>query len=373
MNLRFPDYDHCIVNVMNSVRQYMGISVYHQPDSEVLSWLQRNQFNQVVVLLIDGMGSRLLDHHLPVSAYLNRNRLKEVTTVYPSTTAAVTTCVSSGKTPVENGWVGWHQYFRELDDSLIMFMNRSFYHDHSYPDYSYTHVPFVNQVDEMNGQGIPACECYPAFRKGGARDFKEMCSQIIQHSQQQDVRFIYAYWDAFDTLAHIEGPSSLPCKEELVRINALCEQMEEHLDPQTGVIILADHGQIDVENLDLGNDPELLDCLRFMPTLETRGTAFHVKEDRKEEFEKRFREKYGEWFDLKTSEQWIKEGLFGKGEAHPRVREFLGDYYSVAKDRYCIGLYDPVRKPLKGQHAGMVTEEMMIPIILCQKSKPDTE
>ena len=367
MNCTAVDYDHCIVNVMNSVREYMGISVHHPGDAEVSCWLHKNQFEQVVVLLIDGMGSRLISAKLPQSSYLRSNMLKEVTTVYPSTTAAVTTCVATGKTPVENGWVGWHQYFSELDDSVIMFMNRSFYHDQSYPGYSYQHVPFVNQVDEMKARGISACELYPAFRPGGAHDFKEMTDQIVQHSHDQDVRFIYAYWDEFDTLAHHEGPSSQQCTGYLNEISDLCEKMADRLDQRTGVLIIADHGQIDVENIDISQDRELLDCLYFMPTLETRGTAYHVKKECHEKFERLFNQKYGQWFILKPSEQWVKEGLFGQGEPHPRVMEFLGDYYSVAIDRYCIGLFDPAKKPLKGQHAGTVTEEMMIPVITCQK------
>ncbi len=75
------------------------------------AWLAEHQWNQIVVLLIDGMGSRLLKPNWKRTVFCGRISSKEVTTVYPSTTSAATTSVLSGKSPAENGWIGWHQYF----------------------------------------------------------------------------------------------------------------------------------------------------------------------------------------------------------------------------------------------------------------------
>ena len=164
MELIKPDYRKGILSVINAWRQQLGLSVHHPADPQVSAWLADHQWNQIVVLLIDGMGARLLETKLEKDSFLRTHQLKEVTTVYPSTTSAATTSVLSGKSPAENGWIGWHQYFKELDDSLILFMNRSYYGERSYLDYSYTHIPFLNQKEELIRQGKTALELYPAFR-----------------------------------------------------------------------------------------------------------------------------------------------------------------------------------------------------------------
>ena len=138
MELIKPDYRGGILGVINAWRKELGLSVHHPADPQVSAWLAEHQWHQIVVLLIDGMGSRLLETKLEKDSFLRTHQLKEVTTVYPSTTSAATTSVLSGKSPAENGWIGWHQYFKELDDSLILFMNRSYYGERSYPEYSYT-------------------------------------------------------------------------------------------------------------------------------------------------------------------------------------------------------------------------------------------
>lgn len=371
MNLIQPDYQTGILGVINAWRQRLGLQVHHPADPQLSAWLNDHAWDQIVVLLIDGMGSRLMETMLDEESFLRRHQLKEVTTVYPSTTSAATTSVLSGKSPAENGWIGWHQYFKELNDSLILFMNRSYYGTHSYPDYSYTHIPFLNQKEELHQLGKTALELYPAFREGGAHSFDELCCQIAMHSQAQDAQFIYAYWDHFDSLMHAKGPSDPQCREELKQIDQRCRQLAAQLNPRTGLIILADHGQIDVDNINLKDDPELLDCLRFGPTVEPRGTVFFVKPGQQDSFVRQFEAKYGDRFVLKPSAQWLEEGLFGPGQPHPRTLEFLGDYFAVAIAESCIGLWENGKPPFKGQHAGLCAEEMMIPVIVV--SNEDSE
>lgn len=362
--LTLPDYAGGLLSVVNAWRSELGLTVHQTPDAGVKQWLQ--QFNQIAVLLIDGMGSRIIDR-LDEACFLRSHLYKEVTTVYPSTTAAATTSIMTGLPPAQTGWIGWHQYFKELDDSLVLFLNQSYYGTQRYPGYSYAQLPFLNQSVEMERNGSAAAELYPVFRPHGAHDFAELCDQIAARSQAQDVRLIYAYWDQLDTLMHHEGPSSHSCTVMLEMINAECERLASRLDNRTGLIILADHGQLDVRCHNLKEDPELLECLRFLPTAEPRGTAFHVKAGQEAEFAKRFEKKYGQTFLLKKSADWLQLGLFGPGPVHPRTLEFIGDYFAAAVDADCLGYWEADQLPFKGQHAGLRSEEMMIPIILAQK------
>ena len=84
MELIKPDYRKGILSVINAWRQQLGLSVHHPADPQVSAWLADHQWNQIVVLLIDGMGARLLETKLEKDSFLRTHQLKEVTTVYPS-------------------------------------------------------------------------------------------------------------------------------------------------------------------------------------------------------------------------------------------------------------------------------------------------
>ena len=61
MELIKPDYRGGILGVINAWRKELGLSVHHPADPQVSAWLAEHQWNQIVVLLIVGMGSRLLE------------------------------------------------------------------------------------------------------------------------------------------------------------------------------------------------------------------------------------------------------------------------------------------------------------------------
>lgn len=72
-----------IVGVNNAIRKYFGKEYYHEPDKTVLSWLNQNQFEHIVVLLIDAMGVSILQKHLDSSSFFLSHLKEELTTVFP--------------------------------------------------------------------------------------------------------------------------------------------------------------------------------------------------------------------------------------------------------------------------------------------------
>ena len=114
-----------IVGVNNAIRKYFGKEYYHEPDKTVLSWLNQNQFEHIVVLLIDAMGVSILQKHLDSSSFFLSHLKEELTTVFPPTTTAATTSLRTGKYPNETGWLGWNEYFKEKDDNIVLLMNKS--------------------------------------------------------------------------------------------------------------------------------------------------------------------------------------------------------------------------------------------------------
>ena len=66
------------------------------------------------------------------------------------------------------------------------------------------------------------------------------------------------------------------------------------------------------------------------------------------------------------SEDAISMGLFGFGRKHTRSLGFLGDYIAIATDYFIFNtINDGFR--MKGQHAGLLKEEMIVPLIVATK------
>ena len=85
--------------------------------------LQDYNPKNVIVILFDGMGSRILDRTLDENAFFRKNKLKDITSVFPATTTAATTSMRTGLNPIEHGWLGWNTYIAPIDKTITLFLN----------------------------------------------------------------------------------------------------------------------------------------------------------------------------------------------------------------------------------------------------------
>ena len=348
------------LRVSGSLRKHCGLQAYHGTDETVDAWLKENNIRRTVVLLVDAMGTSVLNKHLSGDDFLLKHMAESVSSVFPPTTTASTTSIRTGKEPSENGWLGWNQYFREVDDNIILFMNRGQYSHVSYPDTVSKALPVIFTEDELGDEGD---SIWPGWSQHNpCPTFEDMWKKIIEIDQKGTMKYVYAYWDQFDTWMHYNGPSDSSSGEQLRLINDICETYASKLRKDTGLIILADHSQVDVTKKDIEDHPELVECFSHMPGLETRTVAFYIKDEKRDVFPSLFEKAYGDDFDLYTQGQVCDMKLFGE---HPcqRMHEFIGDYLAVAKGNISL-TYQAMGKTVKGDHAGGLEEEAMVPVIL---------
>ena len=142
--------------------------------------------------------------------------------------------------------------------------------------------------------------------------------------------------------------------------------LRDHLPQDSLVILIADHSQIAVSPLPICEREDLWNTLLHEPSIESRAAAFFVKPDQKELFEELFHKYYGSHFILYKAEEVLGMNLFGFGEEHPRLREFLGDYLALAIDNYNFQFRNS-GFVMKGQHAGFLAEETLVPLIIYAK------
>lgn len=356
MKTYYPTYQNSLIQLSNSLRQYFELETYHETDKQIDEWLNHHQFQSVVVLLIDGMGEKIVQaNDVPL---LKQYHMKCLESVFPPTTVAATTSLQTGKTPMETGWIGWHQYLPGLSDSLLMFFN-TFYHQSDIlvdPLYSYHALPVSFIQNEVKG----AVSLFPAWSGSGIKNFADLCQAIC--NKQRAHPYIYAYWDALDSLMHEVGPNHFSVAEMMIEIDRALAQLVTHLDRDTGLIVLADHGHIDIQTIYFEDDPVLMDCLLRKPSLEGRTVSFQIKPLKKERFAAHFQKKYQDTFQLFSYQEAKENHLFGYGQEQADLGVILADYIAVAIAD--VAFMEKGDGPMKGNHAGMTEDEMLVPCIL---------
>lgn len=359
----FPGKNKGILEVSSAIRRYFGLECAYEPDPDVSGWLKKNAFRCVIVFLIDGMGSSILEAHREETPFIHKYRIMDTETVFPPTTTAATTALLTGKSPKETGWLGWNQQFSEKNDQIILFRNISQYGDGCYPGFALETLPVTVIFEELNNKGIKADSVWPFFGRTNACDsYQEMIETTASLAKDPEMRFLYVYWDAFDTFLHRNGPSSPMTGKILKEIDEELVKMTSELPDDAGMIILADHSQVDATHCHLDEDAELNACLLYPPSIEQRAAALFIRPEKKEIFPELFRRKLGDSFVLYSKEEVLNSDLFGEGEAHPRFADFIGDYLAVAITP--LQLDYGFGTAVNGNHAGGMEEERIIPVIL---------
>lgn len=362
-------YDESILTYVSSIRKYFGLDSSYPTNKKFDEIINKNKPEKIFLFLMDGMGANLIERKLSEDSFLRKNLKFKTQTVFPTTTTAATTSIRNGKGPNENAWLGWTQYIKEFDDVIIPFLGIGYYNGIKYGNRGDIEklIPITDTETELNALGIGARKLFPEFEEDGCFTLDKMCERLINYSKTDEYRYIYAYWDKYDTLMHMHGPNSKIADSYLEFVNDELENLADNLDEDTMLVIVADHGQIEVESHYNLYGSKYDKYFVRKPALETRCQCFYIKEGMEEQFEKEFKEEFEERFVLLNKRQVKETHLFGDLEDAQRFDEFIGDYIAIAKTGMCFKYDDSNHKELKGQHAGMMDDEIMVPVIIYQK------
>ena len=290
-NIVLPDYNKCLMNISTSVLKHYNVKSKFSTLPNLDKELNKN-YRNVIILLVDAMGTEILKKHPEETKCLRGHQIDTLTSVFPSTTVAATTSILTAKPPINTGWIGWFQYIKEEDRSIIFFYNKDFYDSEYKFEYNIgeKYAPIVKIYDliEERNKDVFAKEIFPEFRVPEHKKFKDMCNSIVNETKNNKKNFIYAYWDKLDTYLHQKGTESNKVKKHLKEINDDIEQLFRDLGDDSLLIITADHGQIDVEEIYLFDYLDITSTFKHNPSVEARATAFFIKENKESEFVNNF-------------------------------------------------------------------------------------
>lgn len=388
-----PDYRNCLVNLSASIMRYFGAEPLHET-LPLADRLLAGNYRNIVLILLDGLGMKMLDKNLNPDGFLNSHLAGEYLSVFPPTTVAATTGLLSGLYPCESGWLGWDCYIPPIDRNVTMFRNT----DADTGEYlgeedtAHKYYPYQSIFDRIRAAG---CQAYAAspFMEPFIPTLEGNLQRAAALCREPGRKFIYVYQSEPDHTMHNCGSGSEEARavtadlekkvEEFCRTLCGIDLADSEKDSKdcgeertsgTLVFITADHGHIDTGGVPLSAHPEIERCLLRKPSIEPRAKSFFVKEGMEAAFEKAFLEAFGEDYLLYKKEEVLEMGLFGPSQSsseHPDFRNMIGDYLALARKDISFYNTEAEVERFRSHHAGITADEMRIPLIAFSLSCSD--
>ncbi len=364
-----PNYDNSILGIPNAILKHYGINPHHTPLSKISASLSSKPKN-VVLMVLDGLGTEVMDYHLGSDAFLQKNKVDDISSVFPSTTTSATTSLRTGLSPAEHGWLAWSCYFKEFDKVIELYTNKDFYSQKVVQD---EHIAFnllkfttINEkISTVTSDTIKTWEIMPAFIPNGHKTFESAAQKLKELCNNDENNFIYFYWNAPDSIMHEHGCHCKKVNQNIHKLNDVIEATAKELG-DTLLIITADHGHLDVSKYILLNDyPEIEKCFKTPPSMEARVVSFNIKDDMHEQFVTEFNKIFSDEYVLVSKSEYI-ENFLGGGTPHPRTNDFVGDFVAFSCGTSALSYEHDGNKPedIKGLHGSITRPEMIVPLIM---------
>jgi hypothetical protein len=324
--------------------------------------------NQVVLLVIDGLGEEQLGERSALAPVLRSGVGGPITSVAPSTTACALTTLVTGRVPAEHGVVGYRlaldgdvmnvlQWSRAGVDARVSVPASTFQPYESFPG-APRPVPVVTRQD-FGPTGFTAAHL-------GDVDLHRWHTPAglvtaVRELTTGGAPFVYAYYEGIDKVAHAEG-LGVYYDDELRAVDRLVGDVLEALPPGCVLVVTADHGQIEVGGSVELIGPEIMEAVTLI-TGEGRFRWLHLRPGSVADVAEVASALHGDVAWVRTKEQMIAECWLG-GEPSPEVAARLGDVALVPfAPTAFLDPADTGELRLKARHGSLTRAEMAIPLL----------
>jgi len=325
-----------------------------------------HQAEQVVLLVIDGLGwEQFVEHrrHLPTLAGFTGHA---ITTVAPTTTATALSSIATGLTPGEHGLVGYRIMLKGEVVNVLRWLGAGGDRRRSLPPRDIQpFTPFLGvEVPVISPSELETSAFTEAHLRGSRPVGYRAPSAIaveVAHQLAAGERFVYAYYGSVDKTAHERGFGDF-YEAELRAADRLVGDVLEVLPPGAALLVTADHGQVEVGDRIIHPDPALL-AMVAAQSGEGRFRWWHCDRTTPDELAKAATDVYGDQAWVVTRDQTLEEGWFGPTVAKP-VAARLGDVALVAKAP--VSFHDPADGgafPLICRHGSLTSAEVLVPLL----------
>ncbi|MGH8904395.1 MAG: alkaline phosphatase family protein [Egibacteraceae bacterium] len=351
-----PDYDGVWVGAL--VPALLG--------GELSPWLPEAAATarSVVLLVLDGLGWSAIERQREALPTLAGMEGGPITAVAPSTTAAALTSISTGLAPAQHGMVG----YRIRVSGVVLNVLRWKAAEGSAPDpvrvqpvppFLGRKVPVVTRAD-FRDSGFTAVHL-----RGGEFVGWQTIAILVEHVRRlvaAGQRFVYAYYDGVDKVAHAYGLANGFMAAELAEIDRLVGVLLDRLPGDCALLVTADHGQVAAgkgDFLGLGGIHQLIAAYSG----EARFRSLHAVSGATGELLAAAREQFSDVAWVFSRDELFDDGWLGDG-ATAEIRHRMGDVVLAA--RAGVAFADPTaphESRLVAHHGSLTRDEMLVPLL----------
>jgi Type I phosphodiesterase / nucleotide pyrophosphatase len=393
-----PDYDGgSIANLPSQVAAWLGAGPFGNGGlhPEWVSVLE-GPVTRVVMVLVDALGYERFRSLLaePGSGWdwlQRRGVLAPLTSVFPSTTTAALTSLSTGVPPGRHGMLGYEMWLKEFGVTANMIQLQPMAAGHvtgslaevGLDQDTFTRSPILAQ--HLAAQGVDVHAFLPAFIVGSGLTRMNL-GRVARHPIHTPAdlwpgirqlleatpgarQLVWAYWPMVDTLSHQYGPSAEAVTREARSFGdmlrqAFLEPLPAAARAGTLFVLLADHGQVDtppVPDFNLKNHPEFVDLLHILPNGENRAAYLHCRPGQVDAARAYIEQHWPDQFVVVSQEAVMRSGLLGS-ELDDRTPARLGELLVLARDDAYLWWAANENRML-GRHGSLTRDEMLVPLL----------
>jgi predicted AlkP superfamily pyrophosphatase or phosphodiesterase len=371
------------------------------PKEPMASFIETDDIRTVVLIVVDGLGYDTWLQHSHDGGFLgvltDKGLVFPITTVFPSTTAAALTTLSTGLTPQEHGLPEWHVYIRDLDMIIATLpfspmgqRGQDRLLDNASPRILFSGVPmhYILRRAGVKTQALLsshlAGSAYTRMALRGSEitpyaSLSDMAVKLAKKVEDAKERtFVYAYWDGIDTIGHLYGPNTREFRAETstfsdVLKREFVEEVSRDSANRTLVLVTADHGQLSVAPEETLYLNKLKNVTRnFMisdqgrpipPSWSPRDVALYIDDGKVNKVCDYLSKTLGDRALVIETQDAVRRGLFGIGLPSKRFLERAGNLLILPRRNEMVWYeHSKGRKfELLGMHGGLSKTEMLVP------------
>ncbi|MDO5747113.1 MAG: alkaline phosphatase family protein [Actinomycetaceae bacterium] len=305
-----------------------------------------------------------------------------VHTCLPSSTACAIPALTTGCLPAQTGMLGYETK-PGIDMPVVNLLQFRQRNHREYPAKSFYRKPTLFDVAINSGRRAVAVGPHK-FRASGMSYVSLHGAEIVTEKRlmnrcEKGVEALragadisYIYWDGIDHAGHNYGWQSYEWLCELEAFDAAMDWLASHLPPRTLLLVVADHGMVDV---DLSQQTSICDYPTLVQDVadiagEPRALHVHLHHDvgdGEDVMNERIELAARRWQDLLGERALViprmqAQAFYGKVE-DPQI--YLPDLTVFSLDKASIvdkRIHSPKACGLKGMHGSVTEDELLIPV-----------
>lgn len=328
----------------------------------------------VIVLLVDGLGAHQLRARSGHARTISKAWDAGTAQSFPSTTVSGITSLTTASRAGDHGMVAYSVWDR---DGRRYLNQLSGWGEHMRPDSWQLRdtvfetvrgaQPVVVSVEDYRESGLTLASLRGAEYRAG-ETMLERSEVAAQAARELAHPLIYLYNAELDQVGHSLGWQSDDWTARLEELDAAVARLLELVPDDIGILLLADHGMIDVARDKQRDIDDALPSDVVAVAGEPRLRHIYLPDDAtdldREVLASRLRAAEGELAEVLTRDEAIARGWYG-ADVDPEAFDRIGDVVlaAVGDVSYYVRPMPSSMRQMIGQHGSITPEETTVPLV----------